>query len=78
MDSKNSLYNTLFKLNYISSILFLIFILALRFFFSRTSADKGFYFGGRGVGVLYISIILTISFIFLTIRYHKKLKKSDK
>ncbi len=78
MYTNKNLYSTLFKLNYISSILFLIFTLALRFFFSRTSADKGFYFGGRGVGVLYISIILTISFIFLTIRFYKKLKKADK
>ncbi|EHR35487.1 hypothetical protein [Helcococcus kunzii] len=78
MCTNNNLNNTMFKLNYISSILFLIFTLAIRFYYAQTWGDKTFYKYGRAVGVFYISIILTIVSIYYTIRFYKKLKKADK
>lgn len=78
MYTNNNLNNTLFKLNYISSILFLIFTLSIRFYYAQTWVGKGFYKHGNAVGIFYLSIIITIISIYFTIRYYKKLKKSDK
>lgn len=75
MFKNKNFYNTLFIVNYISSILMIIFTASIKFYYANTWADNGFYFHDKGVGVFYFSIIFTIFLISMTIYYYTKLKK---
>lgn len=77
MYTNKTLINSLFIVNYISSVLMFIFTASLRFYYAHTWEDTGFYRFGNCIAIFYISIILTIFFISMTIHYYRKLKKMD-
>lgn len=77
MSTNKTLINSLFIANYISSVLMFIFTGSIRLYYAQTWSDTGFYRFDDCIAIFYISILLTIIFISMTIHYYRKLKKFD-
>lgn len=76
--NNNRLNHTLFIVNYISSSLFLILTIIIWMYYTLTWEGRGFYVFARGVIFFHISLILTVTCMFLTYRFYKKIKIEEK